>query len=145
VAGIRFVPPEDAPFRNLASILGDLSADEERLAKYTPAQLKSETRFCLPGGLNELQLFEVRLPPDTDVGAHAHVADEVMYVLEGELRFGRKVLPAGSAVSIPGCTVYAFRAGPQGARFLNFRPSADSSYLTKEEALALRRDDEPGD
>jgi quercetin dioxygenase-like cupin family protein len=138
VPSIRFVVPEDTPFRDLVSILGDLSADEERLAKYTPAQLKSETRFCLPGRANELQLFEVRLPPHTEVGAHAQIGDEVMYVLEGEVHFGRRVLPVGSAVYIPGHTLYGFRAGPEGARFLNFRPNADNSYLTKEEARAQR-------
>jgi hypothetical protein len=34
---------------------------------------------------------------------------------------------------VPGRTLYAFTAGPDGCTFLNFRPRADSSYIPKSE------------
>ena len=36
---------------------------------------------------------------------------------------------------VPGGTLYAFPAGPDGCTFLNFRPRADASYIRKSEFL----------
>ena len=80
-----------------------------------------------------LQLFELRLDPGTRGESHAHVEDEIIVVVEGELRFGARTLGAGSSVMVPGGTLYAFVAGPDGCTFLNFRPRADSSYIPKSE------------
>jgi quercetin dioxygenase-like cupin family protein len=93
----------------------------------------AETRWHLQGDDDAPQLFEVRFPPNAAVAPHAHAEDEVLHVLEGELRFGKQAYPAGSTVSVPGNTLYAFTAGPDGARFLNFRPRADYTNFTKEE------------
>jgi hypothetical protein len=35
-------------------------------------------------------------------------------------------------------TLYSFRAGPEGARFLNVRARSDVSYFTKDEIVELR-------
>lgn len=77
-----------------------------------------------------LQLFELRLAPGTRGESHAHVEDEIIVVVEGELRFGAHTLDAGSSVMVPGGTLYGFEAGSDGCRFLNFRPRADGSYIT---------------
>jgi quercetin dioxygenase-like cupin family protein len=87
-----------------------------------------------PGhGREGLQLFELRLDPGTRGESHAHVEDEIIVVLEGQLRFGARTLDPGSSVMVPGGTLYAFVAGPDGCTFLNFRPRADSSYIPKSE------------
>ena len=80
-----------------------------------------------------LQLFELRLAPGTRGESHAHVEDEIIVVVEGELRFGARTLGVGSSVMVPGGTLYAFQAGADGCRFLNFRPRADGSYIPKAE------------
>ena len=80
----------------------------------------------LPG---RLQLFEIRLEPGLEIGTHAHADDEIVAVVEGELHVGRRVCGAGSSIFIPGNTLYGFRAGPDGCRYLNFRAEADSTYL----------------
>lgn len=90
-------------------------------------------------GRDGLQLFELRLDPGTRGEAHAHVEDEIIVVVEGELRFGARTLTAGSSVMVPGGTLYGFVAGPEGCTFLNFRPRADTTYITKAELLADRR------
>ena len=87
--------------------------------------VKGESRFHHPGSPDELQLFEVVFPPDTEITPHAHDEDEIVYVLEGELHLGARVLTPGMSVYIPGRTLYGFRAGPEGLRFLNFRPRED--------------------
>src|SRR5262249_29987958 len=75
-----------------------------------------------------LELFEVRLPANGAVESHAHDHDEIIYVLSGEMHLGATVLEPGSTVHVPGRTLYAFRAGPNGLHFLNFRSSPDRSF-----------------
>jgi mannose-6-phosphate isomerase-like protein (cupin superfamily) len=99
-----------------------------------------ETRMHLAGSDSEPQLFEPRFPPNVRVDSHAHIEDEVMHVLEGEIRFGNRSFPAGSTIYIPGGTLYSFTSGPDGVRFLNFRRRADFSVLSKEQvARGLER------
>jgi hypothetical protein len=55
---------------------------------------------------------------------HSHSADEVLYVLRGEVRFGSRRLGPGDAVAIEGGYKYGFRSGPDGFAFLNYRRDA---------------------
>lgn len=91
-----------------------------------------------PGSESELQLFTVRLPPGDGFDSHAHRTDEIIYVLEGELHFGAQVIPAGSSVYVPADTLYAFKAGPNGLTFLNFRAVRDDTFITKAQFVAER-------
>ena len=91
------------------------------------------------GNERDLQLFEVQIPAGAGTAVHAHAESEIIYVLEGEMKFGARTLRAGSSVFIEAQTLYSFTAGEQGSRFLNFRPRRDDSYITKDEMLASRR------
>lgn len=99
----------------------------------------TSVRIVFPGSADELQLFDVRMEPGLEVRPHAHVEDEIVFVLEGQLTFGSHVCEAGSSVFVPGMTLYGFKVGPDGARFLNFRGCLDFSNFTKEQFLAERR------
>lgn len=101
-------------------------------------EIVGESAFHHPGSATEMQLFEVNVPPGHEFEAHAHAADEIIYVLEGDLVLGARVLGAGSSVFVPGHTLYGFKAGPAGLRFLNFRATQDLVYLTKEQFVAQR-------
>ena len=103
------------------------------------SELDNEVRVYFAGGLSNLQMFEAALEPNCGPEPHAHHEDEIVYVLEGEMRFGRRVLGPGDCAHIPAYTLYSFRAGPQGLRFLNFRARANGVFISKEELLALRK------
>jgi hypothetical protein len=72
-------------------------------------------------------LHENHLPPreaapdDAARGVHAHSEDEVIFVVEGELRFGTRVLAPGSAIAIAADAFYAIGPGPAGLKIVNFR------------------------
>lgn len=53
--------------------------------------------------------------------AHTHSADEIIYIVAGTMRLGRRLVPAGSSLCISGGTRYAQSAGPGGCTFLNYR------------------------
>jgi quercetin dioxygenase-like cupin family protein len=118
-------------------VTGDVVQGEMR-AKLSDGELGTAVRMYHPGSPSELQLFEVTVEPDAVIGQHAHDEDEIIYVLDGELRLGRQVLEAGSSIYLAGGTLYSFRAGPEGLRFLNFRAHQDQTYISKDEFMARR-------
>ena len=60
---------------------------------------------------------------DYEVGLHAHSEDEVIFIVAGSMRVGRRELGPGSALAIDRETRYGFFAGAEGVAFVNFRPS----------------------
>ncbi len=95
-------------------------------------------RIRYEGSDTELQLFEAKIGPDQEVESHAHVEDEIVYVVGGSMRLGARVLEPGASVYIPGMTLYSFRAGPDGLHYLNFRPRRDETHYSKEQFMTLR-------
>lgn len=59
--------------------------------------------------------------------SHSHSRDEIIYVVDGELRIGSEVIGADMAVFIPADQRYRFSA-PEAYSFINFR--ADASEIT---------------
>jgi quercetin dioxygenase-like cupin family protein len=98
----------------------------------------SRVRHMHPGSDVELQLFEATLPPGTEAGSHAHMTDEIIFVLDGEMIVGARTLGPGDSVYIGAETLYAFKAGATGLRFLNFRGRHDDTHLSKEELMVRR-------
>ena len=107
----------------------------------TPEELAGKTREHHLGSETEPELFEVKFGPDTAVQPHAHLCDEIIYVIAGQLILWSRVLDPGSSVFIAGNTLYSFRAGPEGVHFVNFRPRSGAGYLSKDEFMARRGSD----
>jgi quercetin dioxygenase-like cupin family protein len=105
----------------------------ERTSVYGEGELRAHNRMHHVGSATELQLFEVQIEADDRFQPHAHEHDEIIFVLEGELRLGNRVVAPGSSVYIPARTLYTLSAGPEGVRFLNFRAAQDLSYLRAED------------
>ena len=108
----------------------------ERMSR---AEREADVRILHPGSSEELQLFEARIGADEEVSLHAHASDEIIYVLDGELLIGRKRLGPGASVFVGGNTLYGFKAGPAGLRFLNFRGHGNTSFITRDEYAANQR------
>ena len=68
----------------------------------------------------------------------AGISVAIIAVVQGALHLGRRVCGPGSSFFIPGNTLYGFRAGPEGCRYLNFRARADSTFFTKEDIVDAR-------
>ena len=133
MARIEFSSPDGEPFRRTGDFVPDDFA-----AKLSPGELDSEVRFHHPGDADRLQMFEIRAPADAVFNAHSHDEDEIILVVEGELRAGSHVVGAGGSMYVEGGTVYSFRAGPEGLRFFNFRPRFDGSFHTRPESRASK-------
>jgi len=134
MATMRFFDPDATEYMRAADVYPDTLK-----AQLTDAEVaNTAVRFHqgLPG---RLQLFEIRLEPGLEISTHAHADDEIVVVTAGELHFGRRVCGAGASVFIPGNTLYGFRAGSEGCRYLNFRAQADSTFFSREDVVEARR------
>jgi len=133
MAAIRFFDPAGTEFMKPADVY-----PETLKRRLTAAEVAGTSVRLHQGVPGKLQLFEIRLEPNLQISTHAHADDEIVAVVEGELHFGRRVCGPGSSFFIPGNTLYGFRAGPQGCRYLNFRAEADSTYFTKDDIVETR-------
>ena len=131
---MRFFDPSAAEFMKPVDVYPD-----SLKARLTDAEV-TDTSVRLHHGLpGRLQLFEIQLEPGLEITTHAHADDEIIAVVEGELQVGRRVCGPGTSIFVPGNTLYGFRAGPEGCRYLNFRAQADSTYFSKDDVVAARR------
>jgi quercetin dioxygenase-like cupin family protein len=64
----------------------------------------------------------------TRTPSHTHSQDELIYLLSGDMQFGRSALGAGAVLAIPAHYRYAFRT-ETGCEFLNYRSDV-SLYTT---------------
>ncbi len=129
MAKIEFSGSDQEQFRRVRDFVPDDFA-----GKLSPGELDSEVRSHHPGADDRLQMFEVRAPAGATFNAHSHDEDEIILVVEGELHAGSRVVGPGSSMYVDGGTVYAFRAGPEGLRFFNFRPRLDATYHSSAES-----------
>ncbi|CAN7514325.1 cupin domain-containing protein [Phenylobacterium sp. LjRoot219] len=120
---LRVHQPADLAWRRI----GDIVTGEMAQA-LDPGELASHVAFHAPGDAAAPQLMELKLEPDALLVPHSHDTSEIIYVVAGELRWGDQVLGQGGSIFIPAQVVYSFRAGPAGARLVNFRPTADHSF-----------------
>jgi quercetin dioxygenase-like cupin family protein len=93
-----------------------------------PGELASTIALHDPGGPTEPELIELRLEPGALIVPHSHDGPEIFYVAAGEILVGQRRLEAGSSLTVPAGCGYSFRAGPEGARLVEFRPTADRSF-----------------
>ena len=54
-------------------------------------------------------------------GIHSHSEDEIIFVIDGEIRLGSKGYGPGTALAIAADTLYGLTAGQLGLSFINFR------------------------
>jgi hypothetical protein len=59
-------------------------------------------------------------------GVHSHSEDEIIFVVDGEMRLGNKPAGPGTALAISADTLYSFSPGPNGLSFINFRAGRPS-------------------
>ena len=82
-------------------------------------------------------VFRIEQPdaPDVDL-PHHHTQDEIIFVLEGELRLGSYRCPAGTAISIPARMRYSLRNGGKAVKFLNYRRDGSRFVMVGREEMS---------
>lgn len=82
--------------------------------------------------LHENQFAGRAAPAQGDeAGVHCHSEDEIIFVLDGDLRLGDRLYGPGTALAIAADAFYSFSPGPDGLRFVNFRAGKPSDIRFK--------------
>ena len=68
-------------------------------------------------------------PEQENRTAHCHTEDEIIFVTDGQIRLGNKLFGPGTALAIAADTMYTFKPGPEGVRFINFRPAMPGDII----------------
>src|SRR5262249_23569473 len=114
-------------------------AEQDAVAIDRPgANDDQEGHYYFAGSEDTPALIDVRAGPGKPSIPHAHGSDEIVYILEGSLILGRRICGPGTAILVPANTLYCFRVGSEGVRYLNFRPRRDDSYIRRDELLDAR-------
>jgi len=125
----RIHHPEDIQLTRIGDRAGD--PPHPIFRSLAQSELDSSMAFHEFGSDDEPQLAELEFIPHAEAVIHKHDEAEIIYVLGGEMHFGKEVLKPGASIYIPGNTFYGFRAGPDGLRLLNFRARADVSFYPR--------------
>jgi len=103
-------------------------------AMYAAAEPGRDTRVFADGTCDRCRLFLLLTGRDFEYvsSPHSHSADEILFVLRGEILFGRQAVRPGQAVAISANRQYAFRSSPSGFAFLNYRADASEQTVADE-------------
>ena len=124
MARVRLTTEDEQPW----IVSGERTIGEDERGKLRQGELSSEFRIREKGSDSRPQLVELRYQPDSEIRLHAHDEDEIIYILDGEMRINNRVIGPGGCLTIAGGVFYGFHAGPEGLRILNFRPREDGSF-----------------
>jgi len=122
MAKIRMNREEDCALVTVEQLLRGKGATEEHIRSLPEDALDAKMRIFEEGSASSPQLFESQVPPNLTTPIHSHEEDEIIYILEGKMVFGSNTYGKGSSIFVAANARYGFRAGPEGVRFLNFRP-----------------------
>jgi len=122
MAKVRMHREEDCSLVDVEQLLRSSGAPAEQIAALSEDALSAKMRIYELGTESSPQLFESHVPPNLEAPLHSHDQDEIIYILEGEMKLGQRVLSKGSSLFVAADTQYGFKAGPEGVKFLNFRP-----------------------
>lgn len=135
MAAIRYFDPGEADFADPVDVY-----PQDVVALVPDAELVgTRVRMHHPGTATDPQLFEVEVDPDVVLAPHAHLSTEIIVVVRGTLQVGGRRLTPGCSMVVSAETPYSLRAGPDGATFLNFRGTADYTYLDPASLVSRRR------
>ena len=102
--------------------VGDMSSTAGEPQTLHAGLAQTRIRNHEAGTETEPEMFEVEYGPNGFSTPHWHDVSEIIYILEGEMHVGTKMLGPGSSLFIDKGAIYSFKAGPKGLKFVNFRP-----------------------
>ena len=85
-------------------------------------------------GLDGMSLVDIWFPPGFLLPRHSHSADCLYYIIAGGIVMGTRELGPGDGFFVPSNQPYAYRAGPEGVKLLEFRNSTafDTKFYEKD-------------
>ncbi len=86
-----------------------------------------------PGGFS---LVSIYFAPGFLLPRHSHSSDCLYYIVEGQIVMGKRELGPGDGFFLPAEQAYAYHAGPEGVKVLEFRHQASFDMKIHEKDMA---------
>jgi hypothetical protein len=101
---------------------------DEQYREFLAGRLANRVLFNQ--GPDGFSLIESDVAPGTHVLRHKHNLPQLILIVEGSMRQGNRILGPGAGYFTPADTAYAFVAGPEGCRYVEFRQGAVEDITT---------------
>ena len=111
-------------------------SDEEARRLHAGAHLTVPFRQEGPGGFS---LVSIEFAPGYTLPRHSHSSDCLYYIVEGGIVMGRRELGPGDGFFLPAEQPYAYHAGPDGVKLLEFRHETAFDMKVYEKDMARYR------
>ena len=92
-------------------------------------------KVLIPQGAASANMQRTQYLPGHHEAPHSHPEDEILYILEGKIQFGRDELGAGDAIFVPKDKTYSLRSD-EGCTFVRIGLSSHATSLSAEDLAA---------
>jgi quercetin dioxygenase-like cupin family protein len=117
-------------------------ADDTPISTDELEQLQAGARLTVPfrqEGPGGFSLVSIDFAPGYTLPRHSHSSDCLYYIVEGSIVMGRRELGPGDGFFLPAEQPYAYHAGPDGVKLLEFRHENDFDMKVYEKDMAQYR------
>ena len=117
-------------------------ADDVPITDAEIEKMKASARLTVPfrhEGPSGLSLVEIDFAPGYVLPRHSHSSDCLYYIVSGGIVMGRRKLGPGDGFFLPANAPYAYHAGPEGVKLLEFRTSVAFDMKVYEKDMARFR------
>jgi len=111
------------------------AAPEQLFSERTIGDASSSVPFRQLGD-DGMSLVDIWFPPGFVLPRHSHSADCLYYIVAGGITMGTRELGPGDGFFVPADQPYAYSAGPEGVKLLEFRNSTafDTKFFEQDGA-----------
>jgi quercetin dioxygenase-like cupin family protein len=126
-----------------AMTYSELGADDVPITADEIERLQSAARLSVPfqqEGPGGFSLVSIEFAPGYLLPRHSHSSDCLYYIIEGSIVMGRRQLGPGDGFFLPADQPYAYHAGPDGVKLLEFRNDTAFDMKVYEKDMAAYRE-----
>ena len=93
-------------------------------------------KVLIPQGAASANMQRTEYYPGHHEAPHSHPEDEILFILKGQIHFGREVLGEGDAIFVPKDKTYSLHTGESGCTFVRVGLSSHSSSMSEADLSA---------
>ena len=139
---------EAAPMLEETGMMDDMTytvegADESPISEMEIEKMQGGGHLTVPfrqEGPDGFSLVSIEFAPGYLLPKHSHSSDCLYYIIEGGIVMGRRELGPGDGFFLPADQVYAYHAGPQGVKLLEFRSKTSFDMKVYEKDMGRFRE-----
>jgi quercetin dioxygenase-like cupin family protein len=105
-------------------------------AKQKPGNPGLRFKTLIPQGAASANMQRTEYFPGHHEAPHSHPEDEILFILSGQIHFGRDVLGEGDAIFVPKDKTYSLHTGDSGCTFVRVGLSSHASSMSEADLSA---------